>query len=47
MWIQNKLRTPEQGDRFPAGLICHFGVPDLDGPSAVECEDFQQASEIN
>jgi len=27
--IENQLRTPEQGERFPAGFIRHFGIPDL------------------
>ena len=33
--IEYQLRTSKQGDRFPAGFICHFGIPYLGRPSTV------------
>jgi hypothetical protein len=34
--IQDQLCTPEQGNRFPAGLVRHLGIPYLGRSSAVD-----------
>ena len=38
-WIEDRLRAPEQGNRFPVCLIRHIGIPDLGRAAAINHGD--------